>query len=57
VFDAVPIQPGQTLRHQVSEMTRPAQSAVGRKVALAWLPVMPDDHRYHAASGASRARP
>jgi hypothetical protein len=53
-----PIQPGQTLRHQVSEMTLPAQSAVGRKVALAWLlPVLPDDHRYHAASGASRARP
>jgi hypothetical protein len=55
LLDAVPDPAlGETLRHYVSEMTLPAQSAgTGARLRYAWLPAMFDDHRYQAAPGAS----
>ena len=58
LLDAVPDPAlGESLRHYVSEMTIPAESAdrAGR-LRYAWLPAMFDDHRYRM-SDASKHRP
>lgn len=59
LLDAVPDpRLGKTLRHYVTEMTIPAQSADTKgHLRYAWLPAMFDDHRYRAASGAAGHRP